>query len=72
MNKYGIGDYSYDVVSEVIDMVNANCDVAGEPRIPIKFYHEQLGWFVECLDGEDEPRLERHLNYIYDIESEVN
>jgi hypothetical protein len=65
--RYAIGDYSYKVVSEVIDMVNNNCEVAGETAIPIKFYHEQLGWFVECLNIEDEPRLEKHLAFIYGL-----
>lgn len=68
MKQYAIGDYSHKVVSEVIDMVNTNCDVAAEPRIPIKYSHEQLGWFVECLNEEDEPRLEKHLAFIYGID----
>ena len=68
MKQYAIGDYSYKVVSETIDMVNTNCDVAGEPRIPIKYSHEQLGWFAECLNEEDESRLERHLAFIYGID----
>ena len=72
MKQYAIGDYSYKVVSEVIDMVNANCDAQGEERIPMKFFHVfnvwDNGWYVECLNEEDEPRLEKHLDYIYGIE----
>lgn len=67
--QYAIGDYSWSVVSEVIDMVNANCDVAEEARIPMKIYKEELGWFVECLNKEDEPRLEKHLAFIYGLDS---
>lgn len=72
--QYAIGDRSYEVVSEVIDMVNTNCDVAGEPRIPIKFYCEPVGfnksgWFIECLNKEDESRLEKHLAYIYGLDN---
>jgi hypothetical protein len=69
---YAIGDYSYKMVSEAIEMVNQNCDNEGEKRIPMKFYHlynaDDNGWYVECLHEEDEPRLERHLNYIFGIE----
>lgn len=72
MNKrYAIGDYSYKTLSEVIDMINNNCDVNKEKRIPIKFYHDgktEFSWYIECLDEKDEPRLEKHLNYIYQIE----
>ena len=69
MKQYAIGDYSYKVVSETIEMINNNCDVDGEPRIPLKFFHQynvsDNGWYIECLNEEDEPRLEKHLNFIY-------
>ena len=69
MKQYAIGDYSYKVVSEIIEMINNNCDVDGEPRIPLKFFHQynasDNGWYIECLNEEDEPRLEKHLNFIY-------
>ena len=70
---YAVGDYSYNMVSEVIHMVNHNCDVEGEERIPMKFYHNcnvsDVGWYIECLNEEDEPRLEKHLNYIFGIDN---
>lgn len=66
--QFAVGDYSWNTVSEVIDMINHNCDVGGESRIPMKIVHEELGWFIECLNKEDEPRLEKHLAYIYDLE----
>ena len=66
--QFAIGNYSYKVVSDTIDMVNANCDIDNEPRIPIKFYHSDLGWFIECLNKDDEPRLDRHLKFIFGIE----
>lgn len=71
MNKaYSVGSHDYKSVSEVIDMVNNNCDADGEARIPMKFYHiasnvSDGGWYIECLHEEDEPRLEKHLNYIF-------
>jgi hypothetical protein len=69
MKQYAVGDYSYNMVSEVIHMVNHNCDVEGEDRIPMKFYHicnvGDKGWYIECLHEEDEPRLEKHLAYIF-------
>ena len=69
MKSYAVGDYSYKMVSETIDMVNNNCDVDGEERIPMKFYHlynvGDNGWYIECLHEEDEPRLEKHLDYIF-------
>ena len=65
--QFAIGDYNYKTVSKVIDMVNFNCDVANEPRIPIKIMHKDLGWFVECLNEADEIRLDKHLKYIYGI-----
>lgn len=70
---YAVGDYSYKMVSETIDMVNHNCDNAGEKRIPMKFYHlynayDDNGWYIECLHEEDEPRLERHLSHIFGLD----
>lgn len=69
MKRYAIGDHSYKVVSEAIETINNNCDVDGEPRIPLKFFHQyntsDNGWYIECLNEEDEPRLEKHLNFIY-------
>ena len=62
---YAVGDYSWEKVSKVIDMVNQNCDVDGEERIPMKIVHQPTGYFIECLHEEDEPRLEKHLNYIF-------
>lgn len=68
---YAVGDYSYKMVSETIDMINTNCDADGEERIPMKFYHQynvsDVGWYIECLNEEDEPRLEKHLNYIFQL-----
>lgn len=70
--SYAIGDYSYKVVSEAVDMINANCDADGEKRIPMKFYHNcnvsDKGWYIECLHEEDEPRLEKHLNFMFGLE----
>ncbi len=71
MKRYAIGDYSYKVVSEIIETINNNCDVDGEPRIPLKFFHQyntsDNGWYIECLNEEDESRLEKHLNFIYGL-----
>ena len=67
--QYAIGDRSYRVVSEVIDMVNNNCEIAGEEPISMKFYLEQSGWVIECLNEEDEPRLEKHLAFIYRLDN---
>ena len=67
MAQYAIGDYSYSHVSEVLTAINHNCEVDGEPLIPVKFFYTKLGWMVECINKEDEPRLERHLNYIYNL-----
>ncbi len=66
--QFAVGDYSWKTVSEIIDMVNANCDIANEERIPMKIIHEDLGWFIECLNESDEDRLDKHLKYIYGIE----
>lgn len=69
MNKqYAVGDYRWETVSEVIDMVNHNCDADKEERIPMKIVNEDKGWFIECLNEEDEPRLEKHLRYIYGLD----
>ena len=73
---YSVGSHDYKAVSEVIDMVNNNCDADGEARIPMKFYHlynvSDNGWYIECLHEEDEPRLEKHLNYIFGMEGNKN
>lgn len=66
--QFAVGDYSWNTISEIIDMVNANCDQANEERIPMKIIQEDLGWFIECLNESDEDRLDRHLKYIYGIE----
>lgn len=72
MKAYAIGDYSYKMVSETIDMINNNCDIEGETRIPMKFYHlynvSDNGWYIECLNKDDEPRLEKHLKYIFGLD----
>ena len=69
---YSVGSHDYKAVSEVIDMVNNNCDADGEARIPMKLYHMANvsvgGWYIECLNKSDEPRLEKHLNYIFGME----
>ena len=71
MKSYAIGDYSYDTVSRVLEMLNQNCDNAGEDRIPMRFFHNcnvwDKGWYIECLHEEDESRLEKHLDYIYGL-----
>lgn len=60
-----VGDHSWKQTSEVIDMVNTNCDVEGEPRIPMKIGHFPPNeWFIEVIYEEDYPRLEKHLKYI--------
>ena len=74
MNKaYSIGSHDYKAVSTIIEVVNDNCDADGEARIPMKFYHmanvSDGGWYIECLHEEDEPRLEKHLNYIFGLDS---
>ena len=72
MKAYAIGDRSYSFVKETIEAINANTDADGETRIPMKFYHlynaDDNGWYIECLHEEDEPRLEKHLDYMFGIE----
>ena len=67
-----VGNYTYKETSEAIDMVNFNCDGAGEERIPMKIEQFPLGWNttwgIVCLNESDKPRLDRHLRYIYGIE----
>ena len=65
--QFAVGE-NYKSVSDAINMVNINCDIDNEPRIPMKFYHEDLGWFIECLHKEDEPRLDRHLRFIFGLD----
>ena len=66
---YAVGDHNWKTVSEVIDAVNCNCDADKESRIPMKMTHQPTGWYIECLHEEDEPRLEKHLSYIYDVDN---
>jgi hypothetical protein len=68
--QFAVGDYSWQMVSEVIDMVNANCKVDNEPLIPMKMLQNEgeYGWFIECLNADDEPRLSKHLAYIFGLE----
>lgn len=68
--QFAVGDYSWKMVSEVIDMVNVNCTVDNEPPIPMKIVQNEgeYGWFIECLNVNDEPRLKRHLAYIFGLE----
>ena len=67
-----VGNYTFKETSEAVDMVNVNCDVAGEERIPLKIEQVPLGfnlvWGIVCLNESDKPRLDRHLRYIYGIE----
>lgn len=69
MKVYAIGDVAYSFVKETIEAIDANTDASGEERIPMKFYHlynvGDNGWYIECLHEEDEPRLEKHLDYIF-------
>lgn len=65
--QFAVGDYSWKVVSEVIDMVNNNCDLSCEERIPMKIVRGEYGWFIECLNEKDEARLDKHLKFIFGI-----
>jgi hypothetical protein len=65
--RYKTGNYTYRQTKEVIEMVNNNCDVANESRIPMMFGYDSTGWWIECLYKEDEPRLEKYLNFIYGL-----
>jgi hypothetical protein len=67
-SHFVVGNYTYKETSEAVDMVNVNCDVAGEERIPMKIEQHSLGWGIVCLNESDKPRLDRHLRYIYGIE----
>jgi len=51
-------------------MVNANCKIDNEPFIPMKMVQNEgeYGWFVECLNTDDELRLSKHLAYIFGLE----
>jgi hypothetical protein len=31
------------------------------------FGYDSTGWWIECLYKEDEPRLEKYLNFIFDL-----
>ena len=72
MKSYAVGDRTYSFVKQTIEMINANTDADGEERIPMKFYHQynadDIGWYIECLKEEDETRLEKHLNYIFQLD----
>ncbi len=65
---YSVADNTWEKVGEVMSMVNNNCRVDGEEEIPMTMKCEEGNWYIECLDEKDEPRLEKHLNYIYDLE----
>lgn len=66
--QYSVADNTWYKVGEVMSMVNHNCRVDGEEEIPMKMVAEELGWYIECIYEEDEPRLEKHLNYIYGLD----
>lgn len=65
---HSVADNTWEKVGEVMSMVNNNCRVDGEEEIPMTMKYEEGGWYIECLKEEDEPRLEKHLNYIYGLE----
>lgn len=65
---YSVADNTWEKVGEVMSMVNNNCRVDGEEEIPMTMKYEECGWYIECLHEEDEPRLEKHLNYIFQLE----
>ena len=66
--QYVVGDYSYHTTKEMIEMINNNCDVDNEPRIPMMFGLNDMGWYIECLYEKDEPRLEKHLRFILGLD----
>ena len=67
-----VGNYTFKGTIEAVNMVNVNCEVAGEEYIPLKIEQLPLGvnfvWGIVCLNESDKPRLDRHLKYIYGIE----
>lgn len=67
MKQYVVSN-GYREVSNVIDMINHNCDIDGIPAIPLKICMNSFGeWCLEALHPDDEEQLEKQLDYIFNM-----